>query len=273
MSMACDVEVERPRRLRKRPRLSDGFTWSGRIFVLGMFLGVVSVIGMYIYSSTLPSKVVSVIGQTVVGRVEFFKQVLIYEAVAIFLNNTFVALASSILPLTIAMLEARPEKPVTSMKRSNRIEQVINSSYQRLEAAFFKSGLNLESRARSLCFSMFLLPAAIMVVNGWILGYFGAAQAVQSSTSLVLFLALVLPHGVIEIPAFVLAAAVGYWTVQQSVRFFEVNRYEEFPKMAREMLRSRRVWSPLVAVLFFLATAAYVETYITPYVPASFQLI
>jgi uncharacterized membrane protein SpoIIM required for sporulation len=110
---------------------------------------------------------------------------------------------------------------------------------------------------------LFLLPLAVVCVNGIVLGLFSVSQGL-SWREISVYLAYVMPHGIIELPAVVLAAIIGYAHAVDLNVFLDRGDIGSFFTSAREMLRSRRSWGLFTMVLVMLVGAAGIESYVTP---------
>jgi stage II sporulation protein M len=98
--------------------------------------------------------------------------------------------------------------------------------------------------------------SATLFLNGVVVG---AASGLVPSTTM--FLAAVLPHGIIEIPSFVLAGSVGLKlgvAFLRSVRSDEPSATEEFHRVARAS-----VYVVIGLALFFFV-AGFIEGNVTP---------
>ncbi len=80
---------------------------------------------------------------------------------------------------------------------------------------------------------------------------------------LTLFLAYVLPHGVVEIPAFLFAAAASFRIAREIAPVVVEERWDDVPEHTKKVLTDGRLWRTYGLVLFFLVIAALVEAYIT----------
>ena len=114
-----------------------------------------------------------------------------------------------------------------------------------------------------------VLPIGFLLVNGMVLGFLASQQA--AAGQLDFFLKAILPHGVIEIPAVVLACAYGikFGTIVArgivSFLFFP-NR----SAVAAEMRRFLRLTVPLAGLLIGgLLLAAFIESTVTPLIIGS----
>ncbi|MEM1659041.1 MAG: stage II sporulation protein M [Candidatus Jordarchaeales archaeon] len=76
------------------------------------------------------------------------------------------------------------------------------------------------------------------------------------------FLVSILPHGVIEIPAAILATAIGL-SVARTLSPAADNP-DMFLEQAKNMLKSRRLAIALLASAAMFTTAAVIEAYISP---------
>ena len=110
-----------------------------------------------------------------------------------------------------------------------------------------------------------LLPALSLGVNAMLLGVLGAWYVSEGVSPLV-YLAAVIPHGIFELPALILAFATGFYVCGQVTRLCRGNK------------EGRHVWDCLLlmsqvlllVLLPLLAAAAVVEAYVTPLVASLF---
>ena len=110
-----------------------------------------------------------------------------------------------------------------------------------------------------------LLPALSLGINAMLLGVLGAWYVSEGVSPLV-YLAAVIPHGIFELPALILAFATGFYVCGQVTRLCRGNK------------EGRHVWDCLLlmsqvlllVLLPLLAAAAVVEAYVTPFVASLF---
>ncbi len=102
-----------------------------------------------------------------------------------------------------------------------------------------------------------LVPILALTVNGWLLAFVSAAVIQEKSLGFVL--AGLLPHGIVELPAFILgeAAALSFGATAILALFKEERRNLLLPSL-KQNLRY------LMVALVLLVPAAIIEIYITP---------
>jgi len=102
-----------------------------------------------------------------------------------------------------------------------------------------------------------LVPVLALVVNGWFLGL--VSIAVLQVESIPYLLAGLLPHGIFEIPALIMAEAVclSFGTVALLAFFKKEQRGLVIPNLKQNL-------KYMVIVIGLLLIAAIIETYITP---------
>jgi len=102
-----------------------------------------------------------------------------------------------------------------------------------------------------------LVPILALTVNGWLLAF--ASAAVIHEESLGFVLAGLLPHGIFELPAFIMgeAAALSFGAMAVLVLFKKKRRDLLLPNL-KQNLRY------LMVALALLVPAAIIETYVTP---------
>lgn len=110
------------------------------------------------------------------------------------------------------------------------------------------------------------LPAITLSMNAVILGVMTAIMCAAGSGGLFEVVIMVLPHGIVELPALVISAALGFKLCCENSRMF-LNRLDvlDLFVVIGEIIRV------IVLVLLpLLLAAAIIETYITPALIAAF---
>ncbi len=102
-----------------------------------------------------------------------------------------------------------------------------------------------------------LVPVMALTFNGWLIGL--VSTTVIQEESLGYLLAGLLPHGIFEVPAFIIgeAVALSFGTAVILALFKKERRNRLLPNL-RQNLRY------LIVALILLLPAAIIETYITP---------
>ncbi len=102
-----------------------------------------------------------------------------------------------------------------------------------------------------------LLPVLALTVNGWLLSFISAA--VVQEESLGLLLAVLLPHGIFELPALIMgeAAALSFGAMA-IVALVSKKRRSQLPPNLKQNLKY------LLFAFALLLPAAIIETYVTP---------
>ncbi|SFM72863.1 stage II sporulation protein M [Methanolobus profundi] len=139
----------------------------------------------------------------------------------------------------------------------------------------------------------FTVPLMILMVNGALMGIllafftFNGAMTgfelfgnkgiiVGLLYNVIYFFIAIVPHGIIEIPAILLATAIGYRFAYVQAHevidkgLFNKDDIEELKKdvaytsaAARDYILSRYTWKMLGVIILILLVAAYIETYVT----------
>jgi stage II sporulation protein M len=115
---------------------------------------------------------------------------------------------------------------------------------------------SLSLKALILGLGLGVIPVLFIVSNAFLIGML--IRVMGRGEGIYFVLMLLLPHGVIEIPAVLLSAAMGV-KMGQEVLFALLGREHE---IKREFLRCMRRF--FLIVLPLLAIAAIIEVYITP---------
>jgi stage II sporulation protein M len=124
---------------------------------------------------------------------------------------------------------------------------------------FFIIFINNAIKALAIIFLGILLglpPLLFIVVNGFILG--GLGSALESVNGWSYVMASFVPHGVIEIPLILLAAALGFTVGMESLKWL-VRRESQVKLQLSNSLKVYARW-----ILPGLAVAAIIEVLLTP---------
>ena len=78
------------------------------------------------------------------------------------------------------------------------------------------------------------------------------------------FLARILPHAIIEIPTFLVAAGASIRIAKDLWPTIEAEDWESVPSKTRSLLGDERTWRTYLLIVFFLAIAALIEAFVTP---------
>ena len=126
---------------------------------------------------------------------------------------------------------------------------------------------NLKSAITIFIASIFFGIFAVIstITNGFVVGFM-AGHTIKSFNSLIIFLALIIPHGVIEIPALFLSCASGilmflfiFRILKDKINYFS---FTEAYKNQKKTLKHALVLISLAIILFVIA--ALIEGFITP---------
>lgn len=113
-----------------------------------------------------------------------------------------------------------------------------------------------------LFFLFGLAPIYFLFSNGLVIGIVLSAS-LQKASPLAVACAL-LPHGILEIPAFIIASSYGLWLSVKLVK--KIFRHEPFKPYFKQALK---IFFLIILPLNLLA--AFIETYITPLVYSSLK--
>jgi stage II sporulation protein M len=106
-----------------------------------------------------------------------------------------------------------------------------------------------------------ILPFLVLLINGFLIGYivvaiglFGPSNPAANFTSVLIG---IIPHGIIEIPTFIIASALG---LQLGVRWITEPRGEKLAAFKSSLI-SIAYAAPLILILLFIA--AIIEVFVT----------
>ena len=115
----------------------------------------------------------------------------------------------------------------------------------------------------SIFFAIYALIA--ISLNAFVIGFM-AGYTVKSTSGLIMFLALIVPHGIIEIPAFFCSCASGILLFLFVFRVFkdkiQKNTFREAYENNRKTIKHALILFAMAVLLF--AVAALIEGFITP---------
>ncbi|MDI9644201.1 MAG: stage II sporulation protein M [Candidatus Verstraetearchaeota archaeon] len=121
---------------------------------------------------------------------------------------------------------------------------------------------NLLTASIAYLFSpIIIFPAAVLLLNGYVLGLVGTV--VSTEVSLESSLAALVPHGIFEIPALIIAAAAGFRLGFSFLKKVWCILNHRNHSVSFDFVRSLRLFL-LSTILLFIA--AIMETYVTPLV-------
>ncbi|MDF1540838.1 MAG: stage II sporulation protein M, partial [Candidatus Thorarchaeota archaeon] len=109
-----------------------------------------------------------------------------------------------------------------------------------------------------------LALAEVLSTALWVAGM-GTALALAGGNGLV-YVMSILPHGVIEIPAFLFAAAVALRIARDLGDDISDEKWDTLPDKAQTLLGDRKLWRTYLFIMFFLLLAALVEENITKWI-------
>lgn len=159
---------------------------------------------------------------------------------------------------------------------SSALENVKHIGEQARNKSAFEVGLLLFSNNIRVCIAMVLfgvllsIPSILLILlNGALIGFLFASMGKAQIVSLtLLFVFGILPHGIFEIPAFVISGAFGMKLGYVLLRpLIGKNRLESLGHVWKEAL-----WvAPIVVMLLMLAAA--IESYVTPVLLKNYVLL
>lgn len=138
-------------------------------------------------------------------------------------------------------------------------------------AAVYKAALSSRQEVREedllityIRFSLMSVAIAeVLSTTLWVAGI-GVIEAMNGTLDV--YLAGILPHAVIEIPAFLFAAAASIRIARDLAPSVKSEDWSAVPRRTKELLTSDRLWRTFLLVSFFLVISGLIETYISPLV-------
>lgn len=188
--------------------------------------------------------------------------------ISIFLNNLIVVILSSIgsTSLVLLVIWGRKRIPLWQKFNNSRIgkflDRLIWGFANYLRGDFSK----IEKRVHKDIFViMYGLPSFIMIINGWVIGFiFTESFLAHHLEGFIEFLKWVLPHGIIEIPAIIAAAGLGFSLADNILKLLYQKDTEKLRMEAIERVKNRKTLKELTILVFLLLVASIIEVFLTP---------
>ncbi|MHA1576842.1 MAG: stage II sporulation protein M, partial [Candidatus Thorarchaeota archaeon] len=84
--------------------------------------------------------------------------------------------------------------------------------------------------------------------------------------NIALFLASILPHAILEIPIFLVAAAAAIRIAKDLWPTIEAEDWASIPSRTRTLLGDGRTWRTFALIMFLLVIAALIEAFVTHHI-------
>lgn len=115
-------------------------------------------------------------------------------------------------------------------------------------------------------FSLMSLAIAEVLSTALTLGGIALIEIQVFGISSIEFLARILPHAIVEIPTFIVAAAAAIRIARDLWPTIVAEDWESVPSRTRALLGDSRTWRTYALIVFFLVIAALIEAFVTPIV-------
>ncbi|NHJ13416.1 MAG: stage II sporulation protein M [Candidatus Thorarchaeota archaeon] len=112
-------------------------------------------------------------------------------------------------------------------------------------------------------FGLMSLAIAEVLSTALIIGGVSIIRLIFEGSALP-FLAQILPHAIIEIPVFLLAAATSLRIAKDLGPHIQNEEWSAIPSKTRELVTDERTWRTYALIVFFLLISALIEAYVTP---------
>jgi hypothetical protein len=210
----------------------------------------------FLINDSLPGRAQDVLASMYLWKVDHGARLVGYTNLRIILVNCMAALLFAQFGSAAALLEGTLRRRFPSYDRLERLSgRRLARAMSRLYAPLreITDGIAQETAALAVAF-----PFIALAANGIAIGVLLGSTALAGSSRLASALAAFWPHGVFEIPALLLAAAVG---CAAGMALAEAGRSGLGPLLwaARVRLTSARVWLALAGAFALLVLAGAVE--------------
>lgn len=111
---------------------------------------------------------------------------------------------------------------------------------------------------------LFIPSIFILLGNGIVLGIFQKLVGTQNGVAPIWFYLSLLPHGIFEMPAFIIATALGirFGSIPLRLLYYE-NKEKSIPPLFKEFFKDLRYYAVLIVMM--LVVAAILEVTVSPY--------
>jgi uncharacterized membrane protein SpoIIM required for sporulation len=229
-----------------------------RVFLIAVILGLILGVTMKLVFSPLLDALQAALFYRISKPLEIIQGPLsgvlgteeAVTALYLLVNNLLVSFIAAFGGLLLVRYTMKPEdeSPVSTSRITDLLHRLIGEG-------------NETYKEQSVL--IFLLPLAVVFVNGAVLGLFSIGQSI-TWREFIVFIAYILPHGVIELPAVILASTIGYANARRLDPILDSGDLKSFIEQARRILRSGRTWGLFSIVVLMIVSAAAIETYVTP---------
>jgi stage II sporulation protein M len=195
-----------------------------------------------------------------IGKMDTMRLRLLLKANGIYL---LVGSCLLLLGMLFGIITPKGTEPIANDPLTASLEQWVQFyvPYSPLTILFLFAKNALTAGISFFLAPILVIPPGVLLLNGYVLGFYGSAIAEQQS--LLLAFEALAPHGIFEIPALIFAAAGGlrfgialYRKIARSIKNIDYSIRSEFMGALQLFLIS----------LALLLVAAVMETYVTPFV-------
>jgi len=248
-------------RFAERPEQTGGLvSWPavsiGLMVVLGC--GAIASIAMAvgaIWNANLPNKTALALSTFYLWKLDLGSRLLQINS-RIIVVNCVAALVFAIFGTLAAMMEASLR---LKHRGYDRLEGLSGRPLARVAAWFFpRLRLISDPIARETAALALAFPFLGLAANGLVIGVLLGTAAWSGPHELASSLKLFWPHGIIELPTLLVAAAIG---VANGIALVRAGRHgpQAIAAVGGRRLRSRRLWFTMLAVFVLLAIAGMIE--------------
>ncbi len=237
---------------------------TGKIFLLGLIFGAL----FCVLSSLLFSAGNLLVRGALEARMGIFPANELLLSISIFLNNLLVVLLSSIGPTGLVLLTIWGRKRFSFWRRLNdsrigkSLDRLIWSLVNYFRPDFSKIGRRIH---RDIFVIMYGLPSLVMLLNGWVIGFtFTESFLAHHLEGLIEFLKWVVPHGIVEIPVILAAAALGFSFADNILALLYREDTKKLRKRAVGEVKNRKTLKKLTILIILLIIGSIIEVFLTP---------
>ncbi|MFX1441544.1 MAG: stage II sporulation protein M [Promethearchaeota archaeon] len=112
-------------------------------------------------------------------------------------------------------------------------------------------------------FSLMGIAIAEVLSTALIVGGISIIDATFAGSALS-FLSSIVPHAIVEIPTFLITAAISLRIAKNLSPSIEHENWEDVPTKTRDLLTDERTWRIYLLIVFFLLMSAVIEAFVTP---------
>lgn len=237
---------------------------AGKIFLIGILLGGLFSILMGLYfeaGSEITQNFLEAKAGVLPGEP-------VLLSLTIFLNNLLIVFLASVGPMALVLFIGWSKENISWLERfeGSKYGRVLDRKIWKLINKLKPSFERIKGEVnKDIYIIAYGLPALVLIINGWFFGFILANEFIERHMAGVFeFFKWVAPHGIIEIPAIVASAALGYSFADELSGPLRQEKTKKARRKAKTQIKSNSTVRKLFLIALLLALGAIIEVFLTP---------